>query len=106
MMVHDHPALSLSWQCRLLSIGRSSLYYKPKGKSTQSARADGEGEGELVLESSCHCSTRLSSAMIRQRSRLPRIGSSLISRPAMTVMPAPGSPTSWNLTGWRSNMAA
>ena len=50
MVVHDHPALSLSWQCRLLSIGRPSLYYKPKGKSTQNARAVGEGEVELVLE--------------------------------------------------------
>ena len=34
---HDHPVLSLSLslslsrQCRLLSIGRSSLCYKPKG---------------------------------------------------------------------------
>ena len=30
-LVHDHPVQSLSRQCRLLSIGRSSLYYKPKG---------------------------------------------------------------------------
>ncbi len=32
-LVHDHPVLSLSLsrQCRLLSIGRSSLCYKPKG---------------------------------------------------------------------------
>ncbi len=31
--MHDHPVLSLSLsrQCRLLSIGRSSLCYKPKG---------------------------------------------------------------------------
>ena len=35
MVVHDHAALSLSWQCRLLSIGRSSLYYEPKGESAQ-----------------------------------------------------------------------
>ena len=26
-----HPGLSLSRQCRLLSIGRSWLYYTPKG---------------------------------------------------------------------------
>ena len=32
-MVRDHPAVSLSGQCRLLSIGRSSLYYEPKGES-------------------------------------------------------------------------
>ena len=35
MVVRDHPALSLSRQCRLLSIGRSSLYYKPKGESAE-----------------------------------------------------------------------
>ena len=35
LVVRDHPALSLSWQCRLLTIGRSSLYYKPKGESAE-----------------------------------------------------------------------
>ena len=35
MIVRDHPALSLSRQCRLLSIGRSSLYYEPKGESAE-----------------------------------------------------------------------
>ena len=35
MVVRDHPALSLSRQCRLLSIGRSSLYYEPKGESAE-----------------------------------------------------------------------
>ena len=35
MVVRDHPALSLSRQCRLLSLGRSSLYYKPKGESAE-----------------------------------------------------------------------
>ena len=34
-MVRDHPSLSLSRQCRLLSIGRSSLYYEPKEESTE-----------------------------------------------------------------------
>ena len=32
----DHPDLSLSHQCRLLSIGRSSFYYAPKGESPSS----------------------------------------------------------------------
>lgn len=32
MVVRAHPALSLSWQCRLLSIGQSSLHYEPKGE--------------------------------------------------------------------------
>ena len=35
MVVRDHPALSLSRQCRLLSVGRSSLYYTPKGESAE-----------------------------------------------------------------------
>ena len=35
MIVRDHPALSLSRQCRLLSLGRSSLYYQPKGESEE-----------------------------------------------------------------------
>ena len=35
MVVRDHAALSLSRQCRLLSIGRSSLYYEPKGESAE-----------------------------------------------------------------------
>ena len=35
MVVRDHRALSLSRQCRLLSVGRSSLYYTPKGESAE-----------------------------------------------------------------------
>ena len=35
MVVREHPALSLSRQCFLLSIGRSSLYYEPKGESAE-----------------------------------------------------------------------
>ena len=35
MVMRDHPVLSLSRQCRLLSIGRSSLYYEPKGESVE-----------------------------------------------------------------------
>ena len=35
IVVRDHPALSLSRQCRLLSLGRSSLYYEPKGESAE-----------------------------------------------------------------------
>jgi putative transposase len=33
MIARDHPDLSLSHQCRLLSISRSSFYYAPKGES-------------------------------------------------------------------------
>ena len=35
MVVRDHPVPSLGRQCRLLSIGRSSLYYEPKGESAE-----------------------------------------------------------------------
>ena len=35
MVMRDHPVLSLSRQCRLLSVGRSSLYYTSKGESPE-----------------------------------------------------------------------
>ena len=35
MIRRDHPDLSLSRQCRLLSIGRSSLYYASQGESPE-----------------------------------------------------------------------
>ena len=35
MLVRDHPALSLSRQCRLPLIGRSSPSCMPKGESTE-----------------------------------------------------------------------
>ena len=45
MVVCNHPALSLSRQCRLLSIGRSSLYYKPKGESEETLALMGRIDG-------------------------------------------------------------
>ena len=35
MVARDHPGLSLSRRCRLLSISRSSFYYAPKGESPE-----------------------------------------------------------------------
>lgn len=35
MIAPDHPGLSLSRQCRLLSISRSSFYYAPRGESPE-----------------------------------------------------------------------
>lgn len=35
MIVPAHPGLSLSRQCRLLSISRSSFYYAPRGESPE-----------------------------------------------------------------------
>ena len=36
MIGRDHPGLSLSRQCQVLAIGRSSFYYTPKGESPSS----------------------------------------------------------------------
>ena len=33
MIAKNHPGLSISEQCRLLSISRSSFYYEPKGET-------------------------------------------------------------------------
>ena len=35
MIVRDHPDLSLSRQCQVLAISRSSFYYAPKGESPE-----------------------------------------------------------------------
>ena len=35
IIVRDRPDLSLSRQCRLLSIARSSVYYAAKGESPE-----------------------------------------------------------------------
>ena len=35
MIAPEHPGLSLSRQCRLLSLSRSSFYYAPKGESAE-----------------------------------------------------------------------
>jgi putative transposase len=37
-VVKDHPGLSLKEQCKILSIHRSGLYYKPKGESLLNLR--------------------------------------------------------------------
>ena len=41
MVVRDLPALSLSRQCYLLSISRSSFYYAPKGESPETLARGG-----------------------------------------------------------------
>ena len=35
MVARGHPGLSLSHQCRLPTISRSSFYYAPKGESRE-----------------------------------------------------------------------
>jgi len=36
MVEKENPKLSIGKQCKLLSISRSSFYYKPKGDTAQS----------------------------------------------------------------------
>jgi hypothetical protein len=50
-----------------------------------------KGRWKRRESSSCHCSTRLPGQTMRQRWRSPRAISSLMRRPAMMVLPAPGS---------------
>lgn len=38
MVVKSHPRLSLKEQCKILSISRSKVYYKPKDKSILNLR--------------------------------------------------------------------
>ena len=38
MIVKSHPRLSLKEQCKILSISRSKVYYKPKGESILNLR--------------------------------------------------------------------
>ena len=59
----------------------------------------------LSHSSSCHWLTRLPGATIRQRSKSPRMISSLMYSPAMIVLPAPGSSASRNRSGWRGSIS-
>ena len=40
MIARDHPGLSLSRQCQVLAISRSSFYYAPKGESADNLAHD------------------------------------------------------------------
>ena len=57
------------------------------------------GKLKRRYNSSCHCSASMPGHTIRHRWRSPRAINSLISRPAMMVLPAPGSSASRNLQG-------
>jgi len=56
--------------------------------------------------SSCHCSTSIPGQTMRQRFTSPRTISSLMSRPAMIVLPAPGSSASRKCKGWRGSISS
>ena len=71
MVVRDHPALSLSRQCRLLMIGRSSLYGEPTGESAETLalmrRID-----DLFLKSPFYGARRMVLHLRRERVRIGR----------------------------------
>ena len=71
MIVRDHPALSDSRQCRLPSVGRSSLYYEPKGESAETLvlmrRID-----ELFLKYSFYGARRMALHLRREGVRIGR----------------------------------
>jgi hypothetical protein len=81
---HDETILFNEW---IASDGSFNLI------TGQDVEAEAKFLGHLVLP------TRLPGATIRQRSRSPRIRSSLTSSPAMTVLPAPGSSASRKRSG-------
>ena len=70
MVERDHPSLSLSRQSRLLSIGRSSLYYEPKGESAETLalmrRID-----ELFLKYPFYGARRIALHLRREGGRIP-----------------------------------
>ena len=98
MVVRDHPALSLSRQCRLLSVGRSSLYYAPKGESAETLalmrRID-----ELFLKYPFYGARRMALHLRREGVRIGRrraarlmrlMGLQAIYRAPRTSAPHPG----------------
>ncbi len=98
MVMREHPALSLSRQCRLLSIGRSSLYYEPKGESVETLalmrRID-----ELFLKYPFYGARRMALHLRREGVRIGRrraarlmrlMGLEAIYRAPRTSAPHPG----------------
>ena len=80
MVVRDHPALSLSRQCRLLSLGRSSLYYTPKGEGAETLalmrRID-----ELFLKYPFYGARRMALHLRREGVRIGRRRAARLMRP-------------------------
>ncbi len=71
MIRRDHPRLSLSRQCRLLRVSRSSLYHRPKGESAENLalmrRID-----ELFLKYPFYGSRQMVRHLWRERVRVGR----------------------------------
>ena len=98
MIAPDHPGLSLSRQCHLLSLSRSSVYYLPKGESPANLvlmrRID-----ELFLESPFYGSRQMARQLRREgfdvgRHRVRRLmrlmGLEAIYQAPRTSTPHPG----------------
>jgi putative transposase len=65
MIAPDHPGLSLSRQCRLVSISRSSFYYAPKGVSAE-ALALMRRIDELFLKYPFYGSRQMARQLLRE----------------------------------------
>jgi len=49
MVEQDHPHLSITQQCDLLSISRSSFYYEPKGETAMNCAFRGHPASDSDL---------------------------------------------------------
>ena len=67
---------------------------------------DLEGQVETAVEFILPLLGQAAGQTTRQRCRLPRAISSFIKRPAMIVLPAPGSSASRKRSGWRGSMVS
>ena len=68
MITREHPGLSLSRQCRLVSISRSSFYHEPKGESVESLALMRQIDG-LFLKYPFYGKPSASNPELRPRSR-------------------------------------
>ena len=93
----QHRHLSMVWQCQLLGVSRSSLYYRPKEASQQDLSLMGEIDRQY-LETPFYGSRRMKASLERQgtpvsRKRVQRLmrlmGLRAIYRQPRTSQPAP-----------------
>ena len=98
MVDHQHPALSMGRQCALLGISRSSMYYRPRGTSTENL-ALMKAIDQQYLVTPFYGSRRMTVWLGRQgyslsRKRVQRLmrtmGIAAIYRRPKTSKPAPG----------------
>jgi len=68
---HDHPELSVSRQCALLGLPRSTLYYRPTPVRESTLRIMARIDA-LYLEDSCSGSRRMVEYLVREGIPLSR----------------------------------